>query len=436
MEITPHLGLVVDDNLTNTAKQNLRKIDVLAGKLNILDDSTLLLDSNNEIILSPSTTLAVGQADGRVTQFNIFADEINIDGTTTINGLVYDYVALNFSGSSLTSIEDYDIVISANADVVTALAHTVLTDNPHNTTAAQVGAYTTSQTDSLLDLKSDDSTVQAHISDLSNPHEVTASQIDAYTIAQVDVLIASTASDADLSAHVDNESNPHNVTAEQVNAYNKPEIDALLSVKAAEIDLTNHTGDTDNPHSTTAAQVGAYTTSEVNDLLDDKADESVVTAHIGDTDNPHSVTAEQIGAEPTLTKGDITASVGGLSVTGGTWAVIGAGVEISQTAASASTDGYLTKEDWSTFAAGGGGGYSTLIATLSGTDISNGYVSLPSSPLVPTDTQVAVRGGPSQAYGLTFDFTVSGANVIFSNADIWSMGPNLEAGDVLTIMYH
>lgn len=163
---------------------------------------------------------------------------------------------------------------------------------------------------------------------------------------------------------------------------------------------------------------------------------NALTNHTSDTDNPHNTTAVQVGAEPTLTKGSLSADSGGLSVSGGVDAVIGAGAIISQTKADATHDGYLSKEDWALFSAGGATSFSVFIKTLDNTDISNGYITLPVVPGSPSDTQLSVRGGPSQTYGALLDFTVSGANLIFSTATLDSLGLNLSSGDILTVTYH
>jgi hypothetical protein len=62
-------------------------------------------------------------------------------------------------------------------------------NNPHLTTATQVGAYTKNETDSLLSYKVDSVTFNAHLVDLTNPHEVTAAQVGAYTKDEVDSII-------------------------------------------------------------------------------------------------------------------------------------------------------------------------------------------------------------------------------------------------------
>ncbi|TKF64254.1 hypothetical protein FCV55_20985, partial [Vibrio sp. F13] len=169
-------------------------------------------------------------------------------------------------------------------------AHTGDTDNPHEVTAAQVGAAPAS-----------------HVSDTDNPHSVTAEQVGAVSeealqehLDDVENPHAVTAAQAGAApaSHVTDETNPHAVTAAQVGAATTGALAAHTgdtenphSVTAGQIGaatsaaLTAHTGDNENPHEVTAAQVGAATT-------------GALAAHTGDTDNPHAVTAAQVGAAP------------------------------------------------------------------------------------------------------------------------------------------
>lgn len=86
-----------------------------------------------------------------------------------------------------------DAAIDALANVTDALqaaltAHINDIENPHKTTAAQVGAHTKAEvkaiTDAILAL------LDKHIADTDNPHETTAAQVGTYDYAAIDGMIA------------------------------------------------------------------------------------------------------------------------------------------------------------------------------------------------------------------------------------------------------
>lgn len=86
----------------------------------------------------------------------------------------------------------------ANANIQ---SHISSTTNPHSVTASQVGSYTSGQVDTLLTgysvtshnhtgtYEPANANIQSHISSTSNPHSVTAAQTGAYTSGQVDTLL-------------------------------------------------------------------------------------------------------------------------------------------------------------------------------------------------------------------------------------------------------
>jgi hypothetical protein len=182
-------------------------------------------------------------------------------------------------------------------------------NNPHVTTAAQVGAYTTTQSDANLaaasaTLNSNINTVQsnlnAHEVNYANPHQVTATQVGLgnvqnYAIATDAQAVAGTAANlymtprgvllamnagpsSALNIHKLDYTNPHQVTAAQVglgnvqnyatagstdtlagtatNLYVTPSGLAYAISQGVGAALTTHTTNTNNPHGTTATQVG------------------------------------------------------------------------------------------------------------------------------------------------------------------------------------
>lgn len=112
---------------------------------------------------------------------------------------------------------------------------------------------------------------QAHLSDYTNPHRTTAAQVGAYTTAQSDANLtaATTPINNALLAHESNYQNPHQVTAAQVGAYTIAQTTSAINTAQAAVqaNLTAHTTNYQNPHQTTAAQVGAYTTAQVDAKL-------------------------------------------------------------------------------------------------------------------------------------------------------------------------
>ena len=151
--------------------------------------------------------------------------------------------------------------------------HTNNRSNPHNVTASQVGAYTKSETDNLIN---------------NAKSSITTSSIGTYSKSEIDTKDTNTLSSAksyadgkatsvqnNLNSHTNNRSNPHGVTASQVGTYTKQEIDSkdsstLSSAKSyadtkantVQNNLNAHTGNRSNPHGVTASQVGAYSKSE------------------------------------------------------------------------------------------------------------------------------------------------------------------------------
>lgn len=80
--------------------------------------------------------------------------------------------------------------------------------------------------------------------------------------------------------------------------------------------------------------------------------------------------------------------------------------------------------------ASSGSGVHIEIFTLSGTDISNKYVTLAGTPTTPGKTQLDVIGGIRQAY--TVDFTSSGTQLSWSSLGLDGI---LSTGDILVVQY-
>ena len=75
---------------------------------------------------------------------------------------------------------------------------------------------------------------------------------------------------------------------------------------------------------------------------------------------------------------------------------------------------------------GGSGGHSVYTAVVTPTDVSNGYLILPTNPTEPSSTVVKYEGAPDQIYGI--DFSVALNQLIFLNLPAAS-------GESITVLY-
>ena len=238
--------------------------------------------------------------------------------------------------------------------------------SPGSETAGNLAEFTGNNTIAETSLTT--ASVEAHLVDVANPHEVTAAQVGAEPAGS----IATHAADADahhdelhtlashsdtattgpnLDAHIASTANPHSVTAVQAGAEPAGSIATHAALPNAHHDeahtlashsdvtttgaaLDGHIADvTGNPHAVTAAQAGAEPAGsiathaalpnahhdEVHTIVshdttatganlttltdgsdaDSLHDHAIADAHIADvTTNPHAVTAAQAGAEP------------------------------------------------------------------------------------------------------------------------------------------
>ena len=87
---------------------------------------------------------------------------------------------------------------------------------------------------------------------------------------------------------------------------------------------------------------------------------------------------------------------------------------------------------WAATAATATNGKDTFV--LSSTDITNQYVTLSNTPLA-NSTDLLVQGGGDQLEGASYDYTVSGATIVFENGLATGGVSALVAGDVLQVQY-
>ena len=107
----------------------------------------------------------------------------------------------------------------------------------------------------------------AHINNTNNPHQTTAAEVGTLTTAQINALTQ--AVQTALTNHIGDQTNPHGTTAHQTGAYTQAEVDNLLAALETRLTtvLNSHINNVNNPHQTSAAQTGAYTIAQVNNLL-------------------------------------------------------------------------------------------------------------------------------------------------------------------------
>ncbi len=219
-----------------------------------------------------------------------------VSGVLTVTTLVVtDPVDAPVNWSMLTdvptTVAGYGITDAAT-DAELA-AHTNNVSNPHSVTAAQVGAYTVAETDTLVTgaVGNISGTVFSHIYDLANPHDVTAAQIGAYTSGQVDTLLGSYATSASLSSHT-GAASAHGVTGSVVGTSDSQT-------------LTNKTL-TVSANSVVTAASGNLAATELNAALaelqgdiDTRATSAAVTAHTSASSNVHGISGAVVGTTDT-----------------------------------------------------------------------------------------------------------------------------------------
>jgi GR25 family glycosyltransferase involved in LPS biosynthesis len=196
-----------------------------------------------------------------------------------------------------------------NTGEATLQAHFTCFANPHKTTAAQIGAYTTEQTVTAIAAETTarmaaDSTINTnlttHEANQANPHQLTPAQVGGFTKAQSDAAMAAMstavltniqANESTQNSHITNYNNPHQVTAAQIGTWTVSQITAAISastgtiqnqVNAYEAALDAHLTNTSNPHKDTVANVGTWTQTAIQAGI-----VNPYTSHVANTGNPH-----------------------------------------------------------------------------------------------------------------------------------------------------
>lgn len=218
-------------------------------------------------------------------------------------------------GAAQTALMTYaqDVVAELAAFIAqgeaTLQAHFSCFSNPHHTTAAQAGAYTTEQTTAAIATETTNrqnadaailANLASHIANHNDPHQVTPAQVGGYTRAQSDAamtamqtaMLASIASaEATQSTHITDYSNPHQVTAAQIGTWTVSQITAAIStatntiqsqVNAYEATLNSHIANVNNPHQDTVGNVGTWAQTTIQSGI-----VNPYSAHASNTANPH-----------------------------------------------------------------------------------------------------------------------------------------------------
>lgn len=188
-------------------------------------------------------------------------------------------------------------------------SHVTNFGNPHNTTAHQIGSFTTEETTANIAAETTarqagdaavETALTAHINNANNPHELTPAQVGGMTRAQSDSAMQAmktqleatiTANEATQTSHITNYENPHQVTAAQIGTWTTPQIAAAVTaaqntlqqqVTAFQTALQAHTSNTGNPHVDTAANVGTWTYAQITTNII-----SPFNSHANNLSNPH-----------------------------------------------------------------------------------------------------------------------------------------------------
>ena len=240
------------------------------------------------------------------------------DGTNNWNDLEYANITDLSNYYTKTAIDQF--ISDINGSIEELRRHVESTNNPHSVTASQVGAYTKTETNDLLDYKVDkvsgkglstndyttaEKTKLAGIETGANnyvlPDDVVQDENYVHTDnnysadektkvsenttarhthsnkALLDTYDQTNANikDAISKKHTHSNNTILNNTTASYTTADKTALDGVVS------NLANHTANKSNPHSVTASQVGAYTKTETDNLLATKLNASLKGAANG-----------------------------------------------------------------------------------------------------------------------------------------------------------
>ncbi len=149
----------------------------------------------NDVYLTPATvaTYVTAQAVNPLATHVARTDNPHaVTKAQTGLGNVDNYATASQAEAEAGTVNNKFMTPLRTAQAISALAGSLLTshtsdmNNPHNTTAAQVGAYNKTESDTITNAIS--TNINNHKTDTNNPHATTAAQVGAYTIAQVNTI--------------------------------------------------------------------------------------------------------------------------------------------------------------------------------------------------------------------------------------------------------
>ena len=200
---TPNLRLRIEDGITSDALYNLQRIDELGATLQLTTSANIELTSAEDLVLQPNNPSSGGSGVGGLVQIGssiqpadllaVYAYKVSFHrlqtldlGTATLVGsYTIPWDRIDTSNVDFTALSGFESAIEESPVVQTASAHVELKNNPHNTSASQVGAYSISETDALLAAKANLAIVESHINASSGVHGLSGSVVgtsDAQTL--------------------------------------------------------------------------------------------------------------------------------------------------------------------------------------------------------------------------------------------------------------
>jgi len=184
---TPNLRLRIEEDLTADAIYNLQRLDELGAVFKLSTSSTVELSSAEDVIIQPNNPSAGGTGIGglvrigsnsqyadlvdvysKVVKFN--SETVNLGSARLEGNYTIPWARIDATGGTVGTFPDFRSAVLALPEVSANLTHPDRTDNPHGTTAAQVGAYSIGQTNTLLALKANLTTLEAHTNASSGVH--------------------------------------------------------------------------------------------------------------------------------------------------------------------------------------------------------------------------------------------------------------------------